>query len=199
MPEAFIAGTNWEQSSGPIITRAVHEFADDDTVLLWPDDSVDGKPALADGDHPILAVGSKNNRPRHVTGVVVGYNSDLALATLNVADKFISRQYVTNHTGYSGTIPNAFVGLIVLPGTPVYVDDSVALPAGSTLSFARNGGVGANPLAGYVWWCQDEYKDFGVGGPNTTQGLELYTETDTTETITLCIMQVNDCGAYDAR
>ena len=84
------------------------------------------------------------------------------------------------------------------PENPVYVDDSAvvaALDTGCTLSFSPlNGAAADNPLAGYVFWCQDEYADSGVGGPNATQQIDQPAAPNTSERLTLCVMQVNDAG-----
>jgi len=196
MPDTFYSGPGWQQSSEPYVTRKVHLDANDDTDIVWPEGG--NWDTLTDGEHPILAIGRKANRPKNITGVVVSYDSATDIATFNLADKYISKQYVANISGYDGQqAANAWQNT-VYPGDPVYVDDSnpiFALGIGVTLSFAHTNGAGSeNPLAGYVWWCQDEFADSGVAGPNSTQGINQPAESDTSEVLTLCVMQVNDHG-----
>lgn len=192
----FITGPGWEQSSAPIVPRKVHFNDDDLTDLVWPCVAPFDTPA--DGDHPILAIGRKANRPNNVTAVLVTYDADTDIGVFNMADKFVSVQYVANVSGYSGTTPNAWQNT-VYPMDPVFVDDSLAIAAlntGCTLSFAQTGGIGANPLAGYVFWCQDEYDEEGVGGANTAQGINQPAAADTSEVLTLCVLQVNNYGEH---
>jgi hypothetical protein len=166
MAAEFQSGTNWEQSSGPIIPRKV---AGD---YLWPHlGTIAGKDALADGLHPVLAIGgitAAEGRPLNVTGVMVTYDSADDVAIMNIADGFIVRQYVDNTLTYAGAAPATFEQTPV-PGQPVYVDDSDDLAAGTTLSMSPlNEDDVRNPMAGILFWCQDEYKDIGKGGPNAT-------------------------------
>jgi len=85
------------------------------------------------------------------------------LVQVNIADGAIVRQYVANIL----THPSTYEQTPAL-GQPVYVDDSAALAAGVTLSMAQFNSTTTlrNPLAGYLWYCQDEYADNTVGGPN---------------------------------
>ena len=171
MTEEFFSGSDWEQSSGPYVTVQVHE-AD-----LWPvaDNSGSGtKDALANGLHPVLAIGGRtaaDGRPLNLTGVVISYLPGLTTATgiavVNIADGFICRQLVANVLTYAATVPDTFETAPV-PGQPVYVDDSNDLGEGVTLSMSpfNDSGTLRNPLAGYLWYCQDEYADAVVGGPN---------------------------------
>ena len=192
----FYSGPSWQQSSEPYVERKVHMADDDATALVWPEGgSFD---TLANGEHPVLAIGRKANRPRNITGTVVTYDSATDIATFNLADKQIVRAYVANISAYDGQqVANAWQNT-VYPGDPVYVDDSnaiFALSTGCTLSFASvNGAAANNPLAGYVWWCQDEFDDQGVGGPNTSQEINQPAATDTSEMLTLCVQLVNDHG-----
>jgi hypothetical protein len=191
----FYSANDWEQSSSPMVSRAAHLEANDTTALLWP---VGGTfDTLTDGEHPVLAIGRAANRPANAVGVVMTYNSDVEIAQMNVADKIVVRAYVANIAGYALGDANAWQNTIY-PGDPVYVDDSddlSTLNTGCTLSFSTlNEDAAANPLAGYVWWCQDEYADSGVGGPNSTQGIDQPAEADTSEYLTLCVMLVNDHG-----
>lgn len=198
MSATFYSETDWEQSSGPIVPRKVHLEANDDTDLLWPW----GAPfdTLADGEHPVFAFGPKAQRPNNVTGAVITYNSDTEIAVMNFGDKYIVRAYVVNILTYSEGAAATWVNT-VYPGYPVYVDDSApvaAAGAGVTLSFSPLNASGApNPLAGYIFWCQDEYADINVGGPNSTQQIDQPAETDTTEVLTLCVLIVNDSGQTD--
>ena len=191
----FISGPGWQQSSDPYVTRKVHCNANDGTDIVWP--IVAPFDTLTDGEHPVLAIGPKANRPFNITGVVITYDSATDIAVFNLADKAIVQAYVANILTYNQGAANAWVNT-VYPGMPVYVDDSApvaALNTGCTLSFAHTGAVGENPLAGYIWWCQDEYADSGVGGPNSTQGLDQPAAVDTSEVLTLCVILVNDHGA----
>ena len=192
----FRSGTDWEQSSGPIISRKVHLTAQDAaTQILWPEGT--NHDTLTAGEHPLLAFGPKANRPRNITGVVMSYDGTVAI--LNVADKFISRQYVANILTYSDSNEVSSWQNTVFPGDPVYVDDSEPIytaHTGCTLSFSPLNSLNvANPLAGYVFYCQDEYQDDHVGGPNTAAEIPQPAESNTTELLTLCVMQVNDYGA----
>lgn len=195
MPSEFYSGPGWQQSSEPTLPRKVHLEANDDTALIWP---VGGNwDDLADGLHPVVAIGRKANRPRNITGVVLAYHADTEIAMVDVADKKIVKAYVVNIASYSQAAAATWQNT-VYPLDPVYVDDSAPVAtagAGATLSFSpTNASDANNPLAGYVFWCQDEYADVKVGGPNTTQGLDQPAATDTTEVLTLCVMLVNDCG-----
>jgi len=196
----FISGPGWQQSSEPHVARKVHlENDTGDTYYLWPvaDTNWD---TLNDGEHPVLAVGRKANRPVNITGVVVTYDAATGMATLNVADKAIVKAYVANIASYN------FWGDVdswqdtIYPGDPVYVDDSAqvyALNNGCTLSFSDRCSdkvASLNPLAGYVWWCQDEFKDSEIGGSHSTQDIDQPAAPHTTEMMTLCVQLVNDCG-----
>ena len=81
MPDEFQSGSDWQQSSGPHIMVDVHE------ANIWPiaDNSVSGaKDALADGLHPVVAIGGRtaaDGRPLNLTGVVVSYLAGLTTAT----------------------------------------------------------------------------------------------------------------------
>ena len=187
MPDEFYTGTNWEQSSGPLCTRAFQSNE------LWPTTAA-GKPALAAGDHPVLAVGDKSFRPNCLTGVVVTYDAVALIAQLNIASGFVVRQYVANATAYTGTSVTGWSAGIDI-GDAVFVDDSPVLPAGVTLSFAATGDIGANPLAGYVYRCQDEYVDSYISGPNTSDTYPISVAAATTVYTELCILLVSDSGA----
>ena len=165
MSATFKTGPDWECSSGPIVTRDFDVSAD-----LWPvgvggDAQGGDKDVLADGDHPVVAIGLDAQRPINLTGVVISYNSDLDRAQVNLGEKVCVKNYVSNVTSYSGTVPAGYDGTVDI-GRPVYVDDSNHLPAGVTLSMSplNNNSSEDNPLAGYVFYCQDDYDDSGVGG-----------------------------------
>ena len=173
MPDTFFEGTNWEQGSGPITIVTVHESD------CWPvaDNSGSGtKDALAAGLHPVIAIGGRtaaDGRPLNVTGVVTSFTAGLTvplgIVRVNIADGMIVRQYVANVLSYAQSVPDSWETAPV-PGQPVYVDDSNDLSEGVTLSMSQFNDTGTlrNPLAGYLWYCQDELADAGVGGPNAT-------------------------------
>ena len=190
---AFYSGTDWQQSSGPFCNR-YFELAD-----LWPQGTgsmgeIAGgdKDILAAGLHPVLAIGAKANRPRNLTGVVVDYDGDQRVL-MNVEDCMIVRQYVANITGYTGSAANAWDSNLDA-GDPVFVDDSRALAAGVTLSRSQSNESGsANPLAGYIMYCQDDYDDSDFGGrdqhggglPHSASGSE-------TEYVLTCLLLAAD-------
>lgn len=202
MPDEFYKGTDWEGSSGPIVTR---QFAPGD---LWPvgagsERAGGDKDELADGLHPVVAIGSRSNRPINLTGVVVTFNSAANLATLNMADKVVVKNYVANVLTYDPQThaPDTFAGSMAI-GEPIYIDDSDALHAGVTLSRSPlNDNWEGNPLAGYLFYCQDEYRDGDIGGPN---GSAVWPKTISDSSLVeniYCILLVNDCGssAYEPR
>jgi hypothetical protein len=192
MPDEFYNDSDWQGSSGPIIARTVDASED-----LWPigaGSEINGgdKDALADGLHPVLAIGLKAQRPRNLTGVVMTYRSDNDRAVMNLADKVIVRQYVSNILTYSGGNGGTFDQSIAI-GEPVFVDDSGPLPAGVTLSRAQLNASGhANPMAGYIWRCQDQYDDSGVSGVDGDVFPMVLANT-AVET-SFCVMLVNDFG-----
>lgn len=202
MSSTFYSGPQWEQSSGPIITRDFH-FDD-----LWPV-GVDGdcaggdKDLLEDGLHPVVAIGpndangNKAGRPHNLTGVVIACTDDAELAQVNVAEKVVARNYVANNTAYSSTTPITPDQSMAI-GEPVWVDDSSGLPTGVTLSRSPiNEENEANPLAGYLYYCQDELKNFAVGGPNRTAVWPKVDETGVVTYAVYCIMLTNDYGTSD--
>lgn len=195
MPAEFQSGSNWQQSSGPYVNVNVHE------ANIWPiaDNSGSGtKDALADGLHPVVAIGGRtaaDGRPMNLTGVVVSYTPGLTVATgiarVNIADGMIVRQYVHNVLTYSGAVPNTFE-TAPIPGQPVYVDDSNDLSEGVTLSMSPLNDAGvANPLAGYLWWCQDEMANAMVGGARTAQTFD-GTLADEAVEQEFCVLLVNN-------
>jgi len=200
MPDEFYGETDWEGSSGPIIPRTVDVSED-----LWPQGTgamgeIDGgdKDSVADGLHPVLAIGPKAQRPANLTGVVMTYNSANDRAVMNLADKVIVKAYVSNILTYSGGASATYDASLAM-GEPVYVDDSGPLSAGVTLSRSRlNESTTANPLAGYIWRCQDQYDDSGVGGVDgDVFPIAIANTTSGTETL-LCVMLVNDFGVGNA-
>jgi len=198
MPTEFIHGTDWEQSSGPIISRMVH------LVDVWPQglaSEIGGgnKDVLENGMHPAFAIGrNRGNRPNHLVGVVISYEPAATLVVLNMADKFISRQYVANVLTYGQAVPATWAAAYAL-GDPVYVDDSAALSEGVTLSLSpENQTPSPNPLFGYIWYCQDEYADEDVGGPNHAAGLPVAADNTKLVEALLCVMQVNDSGQAES-
>lgn len=204
MPANFQSGPDWQCSSGPIISRAFH------VTDIWPvgaDGYSDGtaKDTLSDGDHPVVAIsqtaanGTKTGRPRNLTGVVISYNSDAAIVQVNLAEKVCVKNYVANVLTYSGGSPQTFVTTFYI-GMPVYVDDSTGLGLGTTLSVSNTNDDGAsNPLAGYLHYCQDEYEDIGVGGPNAASTWDdgTITLTDALHEDEYCILLTNDYGTGD--
>lgn len=199
MPNDFYVGTNWQQASGPIVTVEVQESD------CWPVDnrSESGtKDTLAAGKHPVIAIGGRtaaDGRPLNVTGVVVSYagtdNSGTATdrVVVNIADGFIVRQWVSNILTYSGASPATYEQTPVV-GQPVYVDDSAALSEGVTLSMSPLQGVaqGAlrNPLAGYLWYCQDEIADGVAAGSRATATFDTALPNAETEQ-EYCVLLIN--------
>jgi hypothetical protein len=160
--DEFLTGSDWQVSSEPYLTIRVP------VTDLWPEglaseigggnkDTLDNEA----GQHPILAVGAVATRPHNIVGVVVSVHNGFAV--LNVAPGAIVHANVANITGY-GAVTYAATFAI---GQPVYIDDSAALTDGVTLSLsALNSAGSGNPLAGYLFYDQDEYVDSVVGGAN---------------------------------
>jgi hypothetical protein len=173
MPATFYSGTNWQQSSEPYLPIDVQESD------CWPVDDRSGsgtKDKLDEGLHPVIALGGRtaaDGRPLNITGVVVSYTgagtgTATDLVRVNIADGTIVRQYVANVLTYSGGTANTFETAPV-PLQPVYVDDSDDLGEGVTLSMSPLNDAGVkNPQAGVLFYCQDEYANSQVGGPNST-------------------------------
>lgn len=191
MPTEFTHGSDWECSSGPILSR-MFEFQD-----LWPHGvggSVGGedKDTLEDGLHPVLAIGPRTNRPHSLTGVVITVHGKLV--NMNMADKVCVKQYVANVKTYAQNAPATFDGIMNV-GDPVYVDDSDDLGAGVTLSRSpKNASGDYNPLAGYLFYCQDEYHDEDVGGPNTGSVWPKVISDSELDEDEYCVLLVNDTG-----
>jgi hypothetical protein len=189
--DEFYSGGDWEQSSEPNIFRPFH-LAD-----LWPVGAAYGKDELESGLHPVVAIGTPTDAwdvyCRHnLTGVVTSYNAGTTIAVLNLADKAIVRNYVANVTFYNGGVTYAATFDI---GAAVYVDDSSPLSSGVTLSLSPfNEDGAANPLAGYLYYCQDEFMDIGVGGPNEAMVWPKDADDSALVELPLCVMLVNDSG-----
>ena len=167
-------GHGYETSSIPLTIVDVHESD------IWPiaDNSNAAKDAIGAGLHPVIAIGGRtiaDGRPLNLTGVVVSFTAGPTTATgriaVNIADGYIVKNYVANVLTYTpGAAALTFESAPAL-GQPVYVDDSDDLGAGCTLSLSAlnddNPGL-RNPLAGVLWYCQDEYVDTGQGGGVTS-------------------------------
>lgn len=173
MTTEFWSGTNWQQASEPQINIDAQESD------CWPvdDNSESGaKDQLAPGLHPVIALGGRtaaDGRPLNMTGVVVSYEgtgsgTSTDRVVVNIADGYVVRNYVANVLTYVATVPATFEQAPVV-GQPVYVDDSDDLAAGVTLSMSPlNEDDVRNPLAGYLWYCQDEIADGLAGGSRAT-------------------------------
>ena len=176
MSATFYSGTDWQDSSGPETIVQIHE------PYVWPvdDNSEAAKDVLAAGLHPVVACGSRlqaDGRANNLTGVVTSFDEGITAGTsidmvrINIADGMIVRNYVANVLTYSG-VETATFETAPIPGQAVYVDDSAILPAGVTLSLSPLNGLAGtslpNPLAGYLWYCEDEYADATFGLANLT-------------------------------
>jgi hypothetical protein len=171
----FYGETDWESSSGPILSRQL-ALAD-----LWPEgddscsDGTTDKDHLEAGLHPCLAIGARTVLGNQLCGVVMSYEGDATagLAQLNVAPGFMFKAYVSNILTYNAGHSATYDTSLAL-GDLVYVDDSHELPAGVTLSRSpANDIASANPKAGMIWYDQDEYDDNLVGGLNHAAGLPI--------------------------
>ena len=191
--EEHYGETDWQASSGPQIDRKV-SLGD-----LWPqaDSASVAKDALVDGLHPVYAIGGQteaDGRPENATGVVKTYNADAEIAVVNVASKAIVKTYVSNILTYTPGSAAATFETAPVIGQPVYVDDSSDLGAGCTLSLSplndEDPGL-PNPLAGWLFYCQDEYKDSGVGGPNASA---IWPKTWVQGEYLVCVMLSNYAG-----
>ena len=194
--EEFYGDTDWQQSSGPQVDRNYH-LAD-----LWPqiDTAPAAKDVLEDGLHPVFAIGGQttaDGRPENLTGVVKTYNATATMAVINIADGAVVRAYVSNILTYTpGVGPATFNGAPAI-GDPVYVDDSDALGAGCTLSLSplNDADPGLpNPLAGWLFYCQDEYADRNIGGPNATSDWPKTWDAETGSEYLVCVLLTNDSG-----
>ncbi|MCJ7558579.1 MAG: hypothetical protein MUP90_16920 [Gammaproteobacteria bacterium] len=165
-------GYPYEQSSEPQTVIDVHE-AD-----IWPvaDNSGSGtKDAIANGLHPVVAIGGRtaaDGRPLNRTGVVVSFTAGLTTALgmvrVDIADGKEVYNWVANVLTYNGGNPATFETAPVV-GQPVFVDDSDDLGEGVTLSMSPLNDAGVkNPLAGHLFYAQDEMANSAFGGPNAT-------------------------------
>jgi len=189
--DTFYTGTDWQGTSGPIVSRQI-PVADLWPVGLASEIGGGNKDVLENGLHPAVAVGPKGNRPANLTGVVMTVQG--TLAQVNLADKFVSKQYVANILTYATASPATWKATFAAWDL-VYVDDSAGLSAGVTLSLSPLNQAGsANPLFGYIYYCQDQFADSEFGGPNASAGLPVTADNSQLVEELLCIMQVNDFG-----
>ena len=167
MSNTFRAGTDWQGSSSPHIHRNVQ--ADDLYPHLGQGPAL--KDALADGLHPVLAIGNdaaaEGRGHDQPVGIMAKYDSAIERAVMNVAHGFICHdQEVDNVLTYGGGVPNTWETSLQI-GMKVYVDDSNDLALGVTLSLSPLNDAGlTNPWAGWLFYAQDEDEDVGVGGAN---------------------------------
>jgi len=163
-------GLGYETSSAPLTIVDVHESD------IWPiaDNAEAAKDAIGLGLHPVVAIGGRtalDGRPLNVTGVVISFTAGLTVpfgrVAVNIANGYIVKNYVSNIDGYvAGGAANSWEQAPVI-GQPVYVDDSTDLGAGCTLSMSPTNDANpavANPMAGVLWYDQDEYVDVAQGG-----------------------------------
>jgi hypothetical protein len=195
MTTQFYSGPDWEQSSEP------HCFVEVQESDCWPVDDRSGsgtKDQLAGGLHPVIAIGGRtaaDGRPLNLTGVVTSCNiSTAGTATdrivVNIADGTIVRNYVANVLTYAAGSPATFEQAPVV-GQPVYVDDTDDLGEGVTLSMSPlNDADVRNPLAGYLWYCQDEIADGQVGGARSTSTFDSSLSNSLVEQV-YCVLLVN--------
>lgn len=193
-PATFYGDTlhDWQQSSEP------HTFVDVMEGDCWPVDvRAEGtKDQLDDGLHPFVAIGElvAPTRPLNLVGVVTSVNmSVLGTATdrvvINIAHGSIYRQYVSNILAYTDSAPTGWETSPQV-GQPVYIDDSADLSAGVTLSMSPLNYAGTeNPLAGVLWYCQDEIADGQVGGARATATFDDELAEEAVEQI-YCVMLV---------
>ena len=184
--------TNWEQASEPLTIVQAHESD------IWPihDNSIAGnKDTIGLGKHPVVALGGRTaalgRQLMSLTGVVTSFRAGLTvplgMVEVNIARGYMVRQYVNNILTYNGGNPATYEQAVV-PGYPVYVDDSDDLSAGVTLSMSPLNSAGlTNPLAGYLWYMQDEYANSNVGGPNATSPFDTVLPNSATEQV-FCVL-----------
>ena len=168
----FYSGPDSQGTSGPYVTRRV-PIAD-----IWPEglasksDGAGNMDVLEAGMHMAFACGPKANRPVNPVGVSLGVEG--TFTKLNFALGYVFKAYVANITGYvggAGSAANAWDASLAFCD-PVFVDDSVVIASGVTLSRAVNNDAGnGNPLCGFIWYDQTEYEDTSVGGIHATAGL----------------------------
>jgi hypothetical protein len=140
---------------------------------IWPEGAgakTDGSTAdvLVDGMHEFFAIGPVANRPANMVGVSVSFEANSGLVELNIAPGFAAKAWIANVKDYNGGVANVFDGTPDI-GTPVYIDDSAQLADGCNLSLAQHNDLGqGNPFAGFLFYDQDDYADYHVGGPNAS-------------------------------
>ncbi|NIQ90183.1 MAG: hypothetical protein GWN93_14590 [Deltaproteobacteria bacterium] len=119
----------------------------------------------------------------------MSYDADAEQAVVDVCPSRIVREYVSNISGYDGNgTSNAWEAAPAL-GQPVYVDDSDDLGEGCTLSMSdQNEDDVYNPLAGWLFYCQDEYADSGVGGPNSSDSYPRSWDDDEDAEYLVCVL-----------
>lgn len=195
MTAEFWSGTNWEQSSEP------HTIIDVQESDCWPVDDNSGsgtKDELAPGLHPVIAIGGRtaaDGRPLNLTGVVVSYagtgsGTSTDRVGVNIADGTIVRNYVANVLTYAVGIPDTFEQAPIV-GQPVYVDDSNDLAEGVTLSMSPlNDADVRNPLAGYLFYCQDEIADGLAAGARATSTFDGTLANELVQQ-TYCVLLIN--------
>lgn len=195
MTAEFWSGTNWEQASEPQTNIDAQESD------CWPVDDRSGsgtKDQLAPGLHPVIALGGRtaaNGRPLNMTGVVVSYyGAGGGVATdrvvVNIADGYVVRNYVANVLTYADSAPATFE-TTPIQFQPVYVDDSDDLAEGVTLSMSPlNEDDLKNPLAGYLYYCQDEIADGFAAGSRTASTFDVVLADELVQQ-TYCVMLVN--------
>jgi len=166
MATDFYTGTDWSKTAEPMMTRQV------ELDMIWPHGAgseIGGgdKADLVDGRHPIMAICAKADRNvNSLVGVVVTVNDDAELAQLQILTGHVTMQYVMNVLTYAQGNPATWAATWDV-GQPVYVDDSADGTPGCVLSLSPLNSAGsANPLAGFLFPDQDEYKNFMVGGAN---------------------------------
>jgi hypothetical protein len=170
-------GYPYEQSSEP--QNVIDAMVSD----IWPESTKSGsgtKDAIADGLHPVIALGgmtAADGRPLNRTGVVVSYTAGLTAALsrvrVDIADGKLVYNYVANVLTYGGGAPATFETAPV-PGQPVFVDPSGDLAEGVTLSMSPLDEAGlSNPLAGHLWYAQDEMADSAFGGARAASTFDI--------------------------
>ena len=132
---------------------------------------------LGNGGMPSVKRGVISSKERGPPGHVLGI-------WCNQPDKACGwkmSSYLSNTLTYANDVPSTFEQTPVV-GQPVYVDDSNDLAEGVTLSMSPlNDADVENPLAGHLWYCQDEIADGQVGGARATATFDTALPTEETE------------------
>lgn len=182
MPTEFLSGTDWQSSSGPVLSRGLH--IDD----IWPIGAAENKDEAFEGMHPFVACGVQGDRPHNAVGVVLTYDDVSKRVQVNLAPGYIAKQYVCNITTYGGQVATGWAASLHV-GSPVYIDDSAEVSLGCTLSCApANFAAALNPLAGFVWPCQDELPDTYIGGGRTDPFPMSFALANNEAWLTVCVM-----------